>query len=80
MNKEEQERELTVNISRLVDCYRTLLKKAMIEGDDVSRHEELQCSTAANSIVHHAQCILDQISEMRMQVVLQTTKSSALNS
>ena len=75
MNKEEFEREITLNVSRLVDSYRTLLKKATIEGDDASRHEELQCSTAATSIVHHAQCILDQISEIRMQVVLQTKRN-----
>jgi hypothetical protein len=70
VNQAEFERELDVNISRLVDSYRTLLKKSMVEEDSMSRHEDLQCATASASIIHHAQRILDQIAELRMQIVL----------
>lgn len=61
-------RKVDTNISRLVESYRLLLKCSVVE-KSLSPHTHLQLSTASANIVLHGHSLLDQINELRLQVV-----------
>ena len=68
-NIDKFKRDLDTNISKLIDAYRTLLKKSELSST-VGIHEELQVSTATASISFHCQALLDQINELKLQIIL----------
>lgn len=68
-------RKVDMNVSRLVESYRILLKGGIIE-KSVPPHATLQLATASSNIVFHSHSLLDQINELRVQIILNDQTSA----
>jgi len=66
---EKYRRDIDTNISKLIDAYRTLLKKSQLS-NTIGIHEELQINTATASISFHCQALLDRINDLKLQIIL----------
>mmetsp|Transcript_24814 Transcript_24814/g.42007 ORF Transcript_24814/g.42007 Transcript_24814/m.42007 type:complete len:113 (+) Transcript_24814:139-477(+) len=64
------ENAVEANISRLRENYTTLLLKSQVK-EEVLGHEHLQLQASAANIVHSCQCLLDQVQEIRLHILLQ---------
>ena len=60
---------LHFNAAALVESYRILLKKAHI-GAAAEPQDEVLISTASENIVSHTHSLLDQVNELRKQLLL----------
>jgi hypothetical protein len=67
--QDDFKRKVDMNISRLVESYRILLKGGLLE-KSMAPHNQLQLSTAAANISYHSHALLDQVNELRLQIVL----------
>jgi hypothetical protein len=56
-------------ISRIVDSYRLLLKRSVLE-ESISVHEELQISNASGTVILNSQALLEIIQELRLKLIL----------
>lgn len=59
--------ELDTDLYKLLDAYRSLLKKSQHID---SKKQELQFRTFTAQIAFHSQSLLEKISDLRMQIVL----------
>jgi len=57
------------SVSRLLESYKILLKKACI-GSTMQPQDDLLIMTAASNIASHSHFLLDQVNELRMQLLL----------
>ena len=62
-------RKVDANAAALVESYRILLKKAHI-GAAAEPQDEVLISTASENIVSHTHSLLDQVNELRKQLLL----------
>ncbi len=72
---EKFNRNVDATTARLVESYRMLLRKGVIE-DSVEPQAELQMDTAVSNIAFHTQNLLNQINELRMQIIMQKSKNA----
>ena len=69
-------RKVDGTTARLVESYRMLLRKGVIE-DSVEPQTELQMNTAAANIAYYSQSLLDQINELRMEILLKSSSAQS---
>ena len=67
--QDDFKRKVDMNVTRMVESYRILLKGGMIE-KSLPPHSQLHLSTAATNIVFHSHALLDQVNELRLQLAL----------
>lgn len=70
MERETFIREVDTHLNKLLDAYRTLLKKS---SQVDSQPQELQFNACSAQIAFHAQSLLEKVNNLRLQVVLQPT-------
>ena len=58
------------SVSRLLESYKILLKKACIGSTTMQPQDDLLIMTAASNIASHSHFLLDQVNELRMQLLL----------
>jgi hypothetical protein len=68
--QDDFKRKVDMNVTRMVESYRILLKGGVIE-KSLPPHTGLQLSAAASNIVFHSHALLDQVNELRLQLILQ---------
>ena len=56
-------------ISRIIDSYRLLLKRSVLE-ESISVHEELQISNATGTLILNSQSLLEIIQELRLKLAI----------
>jgi len=56
-------------VSRIVDSYRLLLKRSVLE-ESISIHEELQIGNATGTIIFNSQSLLEIIQELRLKLAV----------
>mmetsp|Transcript_2578 Transcript_2578/g.3915 ORF Transcript_2578/g.3915 Transcript_2578/m.3915 type:complete len:97 (-) Transcript_2578:153-443(-) len=66
----EFEKKLDSNVGRLLENYRTILQQAQIR-QEVAPHDQLLLEAACANIVYSCESLLDQVHEIRMNVLLQ---------
>lgn len=69
LRSDDFRRKVDANVSTLVDAYRGLLKKGQV-ADKLEPHASLQLGAAVANIGVHVNALLDQISELRMSLVI----------
>jgi hypothetical protein len=69
-------REVDTDLYKLLDAYRSLLKKSQ---QIDSQQQELQFKTFTAQIAFHSQALLEKISDLRMQVVLSDGTTNSTN-
>jgi hypothetical protein len=62
-------RSVDGHVSRLIDSYRLLLQKAVVE-DTVGPQLELQLETVSSNVIYHAHALLDKIHELKLELLL----------
>mmetsp|Transcript_4494 Transcript_4494/g.10139 ORF Transcript_4494/g.10139 Transcript_4494/m.10139 type:complete len:85 (-) Transcript_4494:167-421(-) len=61
-------RDLDTNIYKLMESYRLLIRKGQVGTSNV--HEQLQVETASSNILLHSHALLEQIHDIRTQILL----------
>ena len=69
LRSDDYKRKVDAHVSRLVEAYRTLLKKGQV-ADKLEPHASLQIGTSVANIGLHVNALLDQINELRTNLLI----------
>jgi hypothetical protein len=73
---EEINGEVDTDLHKLIDSYKVLLKKCVVN-KSLGIHEQFEVEASATNIVYHCQHLLDIVYQLKTMLILQQQRKTA---